>query len=240
MSVLLYIRKTTDWNSMSLDTLNPAVTNLTKLKAGINVWNNTFKTNYFNYRSQLKEISKSNWSQYNTTDLSSVNEDSWIAPTDDDDWFGPEISPQENAEFIYWRTLIYVPVSKSSHLNCTDENDQPASNGYAVRGSLFNRMSEEDKIKILQEHQKSLKIAKKYSNLITFVPQVWSIYNLHPGCAHVLKSVTNKNQLIELFKNEPPESPLRWSKTYTDMFCQLYHKTKFAYSRKPHQTIQLL
>ena len=224
MAVYLHLRKNIDWATADLTQLNPAVTNPVKLRRGIELWDENLGVRYFDYRSSLKQLASDNWSAHRFSVDPIVGDDDWLVPTDDDDWVSPILDFPRDAEFVHWRSLVVKSISPGGVYVTGEQGKFPESNAYAIKGSLLRRLSEPAKTKIVQEHQKSLKIASEYG-AVAYRPEVMSVYNLHPGCAHVLKSIKTKVELHALFMTGTPmvQSPW-WVETYVARFAELYKK----------------
>ncbi len=134
--------------------------------------------------------------------------DDWIFPTDDDDWSCPTIDLPD-VDFVHWRQVTY---STSRGEVRETVGNFPASNSYAVRARFLHELSPEDSGRLLREHQKSLKIASV--GKVAFVDRVLSVYNEHPGCAHLLKSA-------DPTFCKPPECPVSWAAPFINRFIEI-------------------
>jgi hypothetical protein len=213
---------------MCIEDLNPAVTNVIKLKEGIESWNRVAGIPFFTYRQRLKEIASQSWNHYPiATDPRSISDDDWLIPTDDDDWILSGIEFPKQAEYIHWKTLVYQTVRTSSTYVTGEQDNFPQSNAYAIKGSMIKRMSPHLLIRMLTEHQKSLKIARRHGH-VEFIPSTLSAYNLHPGCAHVLKSNRRESSVLSLFPKTEPLIELEhyWVRPYASKFYKVLEEAR--------------
>jgi hypothetical protein len=205
---------------MTYDHLDGQVTNINKLRRAIELWDSCFRISYFQYRHRLKKISTENWPYPVLNDLSSIQDDDWIVPTDDDDWMSPDLEFPD-ADFVYWPSLR---VHSCGHLEVSSNFDVvPESNAYAVRGRLLNKLNHVDRHKIIQEHQKSIKIASKKHSVV-FIDKIFSAYNAHPGCAHILKSIRTKDGIFGLFASPIRKLECGWANPVVERFLRLYEE----------------
>lgn len=188
----IYLRETQDWENTNefifpfyLGELAEQANELMK------IWNQAFRHNFCEFRAKLKEISLSNWPLHWTEEIDPKDND-LIIPTDDDDWFHPALgmfldSCSNDAEFIYWETLecfstfAFVVGPRSRY--CPGVG----TNGYAIRGRLLKRMSDEDRANILKNHSLALQLAEKYdANIDANLNLELSCHNRHPASASSL------------------------------------------------------
>jgi hypothetical protein len=224
MTILLHVRKTCDWDSMTLDRLDKSVVNTAKLAAGIKAWDSSMAMPYFTYRSKIKKIAESQWKFKTVIDPMAVDDDDWVIPTDDDDWIDPNLELPD-ALFVHWKSRVCCTVREFSVELTGGVGFKPESNCYAIRGKLFRLLKQEEAKKILCEHQKSLKIASGYCNPV-FVDKPFSAYNKHPGCAHVLKSCSDVRSLFS--EDKPDVFGYGWTWAAFRKFLDVYREASNA------------
>lgn len=225
MAILMHIRRSADWNSMTTDGLDPSVTNVTKLRNAINIWDDLFALTYFQYRARLKEIASDSWNHYEIIQNPlAISKNDWLVPTDDDDWVSPYLELPDNAEFVHWKPVMYKTISPAIKYIKESNNGRPESNSYAIRGSLIKRLPVKVRQKVICEHQKSLKLAAIYTTP-KFLDKTMSIYNVHPGCAHMLKSSKTPQSVRLLFPIGVPSlsKSESWATPYAEQLADLYN-----------------
>lgn len=78
------------------------------------IWDQTFTMRYANFRRRLNEIQQENLREVRfdhvVNQYEYVRDDSIVVPTDDDDWFHPDLVPilQERPEPTYWNFINYT------------------------------------------------------------------------------------------------------------------------------------
>lgn len=139
-------------------------------------WNNTQKISYFDFRDYLKNISQqtfkdSNIDEIKLENLLELNDDDWVIPFDDDDWFCKDFKrhiENENKPFIYGNVITYN--IHEANFQKVHQNSFLLSNQYAIKIKALKNISVESCDNIIQKHRRTKKeiaknkIAYKYVN----------------------------------------------------------------------------
>jgi hypothetical protein len=145
----IVVRKTVDWDSETAfrTQLRP------EFAPAVRRWNETFSLPYHLFRRELARIAESNWSRVDDAtrvSLDQVPSGALIVPTDDDDWFAPELARTLAAEMngtlagCSWRSeFLEVPISLRYRTNVIRRALFPdqgskwicTTNNYAVRAT---------------------------------------------------------------------------------------------------------
>ena len=211
IKINIFVRSNINWsyvNQETIEKLHEAGGYPFPIFNGIRIWNDHFKLDYFSYRRFLQSISEQTWSNIRQTD--SILKDDCkfiemlvdherfkkvvILPTDDDDWYSPDISQMlseayaENpdADVISWncgsvhyqKGLAFTPFGKRRFL----------TNGYAVTGRGVEKLWEFGQgvgILVLNRHAAAKRIFTEHSGLFNIVDieddTCYSIKNSSPA-----------------------------------------------------------
>ncbi len=144
--IYIAVRKTLDWtDETSFRAQIPQ-----EVRAGIELWNKTFRMPYHHYRAELKRIAQLNLSRIQGAIVGSPGDvpDGAIAvPVDDDDWFSPDLAKTlengwDDRMGCYWPSrFLEVPISFPHRLGLIRKFLFPSTkprwlcttNNYAVR-----------------------------------------------------------------------------------------------------------
>jgi len=167
------------------------------------LWNKDYLPTYFDYRSKIKSIARKSWelTGLEIVDLEDVNQfyrDVIYIPTDDDDWFCPDISEQLNdlsSDAVYWNDWKWCK-------NVFDQNGQVSSNGYVVPGSVAKKS-------LLEEHGFFKGFEKVDANL--------SLWLRHFGSWCYL---SRDMSFVDINSQNLPKE-LSWAQPYWDEFCKI-------------------
>ena len=227
------VRNTTDWQNLSNDRIQyPRLiwkNEKYDIDYGKGVWKKiTNNSDYCGIRREMKKISMANWcniqnlsmivdsTNIEITDfveaLGVMFENYIIMPTDDDDWYSPNISNilsnYGDQKFLKWKGMRYSQVL-SGEIDDMTEEIHILSNSYAVTRSGMELLSPEDQELMLKNHTMFYTLCDKYSKKYHFIEEKMSIYNLH--CASVSYLVNCKSRPIE-FRNMPSiPTGLEWA-----------------------------
>ncbi len=116
MKINIFVRSNVNWRYVTEETVERLYETggyPYPIFNGIKIWNDHFKLDYFSYRRFLQSISEQSWSNIRRTD--SILKDDYnfieilvnhewfenvvILPTDDDDWYAPDISDMISAAY---------------------------------------------------------------------------------------------------------------------------------------------
>lgn len=105
------------------------------------IWNDLFNIKYIDFRKILHDVQKKNFNDINFSSIinqyeyNHLENNGWIVPTDDDDWFHPDIIKTLNnttSSLVYWNFVNFtegvVTVQDS-----TREVIQYESNNYSIK-----------------------------------------------------------------------------------------------------------
>ena len=231
--VIIFIRQTQNWRQIRKPTV------FRRSWRGINDWNKFLTMPYWEYRHQIKKIALRNWLemgvriQFCNLNALRLKDEDYIVPSDDDDWFRSDLPDKLRDlkhDFVHWRSITHITFSRH-HVR---EWWKPhlSSNNYAIRGSLFNRLSKKDRNTLAYGHAKSLPLAKKKTTPYK-INEVLSCYNWHPGSASVLSRYydpsKNFNYMFpkEFFpKNFKEFKYPFWAAPYAREFCNVLREIK--------------
>jgi hypothetical protein len=145
--VLLIVRRTLDWRDERVFLAQLAPSFATKVE----VWNATFRTPYHLFRHAIKEIAMRNHNAIEgitQAQWSEIPDGALVLPTDDDDWFAPDVvsciskctTGREHG--IHWtQSVLEVPINWMHGVNLLARRVCPllrakflcATNNYGVR-----------------------------------------------------------------------------------------------------------
>ena len=111
----------------------------------VKYWNSELPISYYQYRFGIYQIAQKTWEQ---TGIEIVHykdfkfepdPDLILVPTDDDDWFRPDL--HNHLTILFDDTKVDIVVWRCHHLNangmhCESINDRVGGNGYAIRASV--------------------------------------------------------------------------------------------------------
>lgn len=104
-------------------------------KKNVISWNKKYSPSFFEYRDKVKKLALDTWNdtKINVSYDDKIVKDVIYLPTDDDDWFAPDIKnilekifDQPNVNLVVWNGLCL-------NNNCVKKYKKISSNGYAFR-----------------------------------------------------------------------------------------------------------
>lgn len=111
----------------------------------VRAWNHTFSLDYFSFRAELKRISQDNWKNILhssiVTDTSYLLEDDMLIPSDDDDWFSPNVIDDVvsvNSELVYWNQARIKGNDLIFQHTSIEDMRKIGTNNYAISKRLSN------------------------------------------------------------------------------------------------------
>jgi hypothetical protein len=208
MAVYLIVRKTQDWKNSNFDMLTfPSGYRNTEFKASIirNAWKKLYRDSYFEFRHNLNQIVMTAWNHpvigknVYSVDLrelrATVKEDDWILPTDDDDYFHPNIEGFlkencDNFEIAKWDVILHNIHVVHNVESWSKYRDLTCSNAYAIRGSVVHKLDNWELIRLIVDHGGVPKKFLQHNlSFISHPNHQMGVYNFHSGS---LSFITNE------------------------------------------------
>jgi hypothetical protein len=241
MKLIYVVRRSKDYFE------NKTISNWTNAYNGldkINIWNDTFNINYYEFRKKVNKIRKINQnklkfdkyfdSHIEDNKLLSVisQPNNLIFPTDDDDWYCHDITnnfktPSNKCyrwrycEYINGGEIIIHPETLPSHYYIYQTNN------YAIPSPISNYQL---------DHRHGYKLC---CNKEIFINKILSVHNKNLGSLSLMMNLKNKNDFIKL--HEKYLTPPKHNKlipnefyNYIDMMVTLYKQLK------PKSTIKFI
>lgn len=218
------MRNTTDWENLNSDEIQYPKLIWKNEKYDIDygkmIWKKlTNDSDYCEVRNEIKKIAMSNWCNiYNLSmivDCTNIEinqfvkalgvmfENYIILPTDDDDWYSPNISNvlsiYGDKKFLRWKGMRYSQ-TLSGEIDDMTDGMHILSNSYAITKSGIELLSPEDQEMMIKNHTMFYTLCEKYNQHHFLIEEKMSIYNLHPASISYL--VNCKSHPIEL-RNMP-------------------------------------
>jgi hypothetical protein len=200
MAVYLIVRQTQDWKNSNFGSLTfPSGYRKPEFNSNIlrTVWKQLYRDSYFEFRHSLNQIVMTAWKQpiiaknLHSIDLrelrSTIKEDDWILPTDDDDYFHPNIEEFlkencDNYEIAQWDVICNNINIFHEVESWTKYNDFPCSNAYAIRGSVVPKLDDKELIRLFVDHGGIMKRFLHHNlSFIKFPHHQMAVYNFHSG-----------------------------------------------------------
>lgn len=228
--IIIFLRRTEDWENLA------SVPKAFNIGSQIIAWNRAFDMSYCKFRHMIKQIAMKSWEGLSDNIwhgseerlFRSIRDDQIIVPTDDDDWFSPHLRNHllnRSEDVLIWKSFCHQTFL--SHKLESRWNKNLGSNEYAIRGSVFKRLSFANKIHILHAHG-SVKNLTRGSSCNT-TKLFMSCYNWHVGSASVLSSVT-PNRIGKIIPDLKSDFPFLdnypWLIWYFKMFCDVVKSIK--------------
>lgn len=243
--LIICIRNTVAWQNIDQGSLvyppgiwiNPE----RDIEYGKRVWRHRTKADYCKTRNELKRIALANWCEIPEltmlVDMTTINvgeftksianlfDDYLLLPTDDDDWYSPQIytylRQHLDQECIRWPGMRYNTVNNGFLHKITDtRNDRyPESNTYALTKRGIESISQADQEIILKNHCRFHEVCENAQIEPLFVDHPLSLYNLHGASISYL--VNCKTAPFE--KQMMPDLPvqLEWARPYINELNQV-------------------
>lgn len=208
MKIIVYCRNTVDWknaNLNSLDLLGQTGRSRREMAESLRQW--PFQFGYCKYREQVKRLAAKNWNSvanYCFTcsaeqlmeRIHDFQEMDYILPTDDDDWYNPEIYQfilkHLGEAFIYWDSWIHDTVASPPHVNKWSKFhpiSKCSANSYAIRVGALQRIKDPNTFLKLLVHTTAKETAEELKWRPKYYSDLMSCYNRHPGSLSALKHV---------------------------------------------------
>jgi hypothetical protein len=145
MNFAITHNRTLDWKNMSHFS-NQACSSLKNwdvFKKNVKKWDQCFNIGYFDYRAELKRISLESFKATGIpiVDRNELSDDSIVLPTDDDDWFHPDIKQyldeffKSGLQVVRWNGWLYDCNRKETFINSDTwrgtQHTTPSSNEHA-------------------------------------------------------------------------------------------------------------
>lgn len=208
----------------------------------ITAWDNKLNMPYFKFRHEIKVLSEANWAAIDNLDmivkdldllpnvLSAIQEDYVILPTDDDDWYNPEISSvlenNEGQDAACWQMAIYAATVPEKLI--LRKNPGYGTNSYAIYRSGWDKMSENGKASCLKRHTFAGGKLKRGKCVINNIRECLSAWNRtltsltisrNPG-----KAIKKLEERItrNVKKTNYSDKATRWTKPYVNSLKKLY------------------
>ena len=238
--IYIVIRETTDWEDEATVTA--------QLPEGfaptVALWNDTFNLPFHLFRSELKKISQLSHSRVegaSVVPLEDVPEGAWVAPSDDDDWFSPDLvsvlEPNLDAGYsgACWPTrFLEVPIdwiheigllrgailaSPPSTWTCT-------SNNHALK-------NDPEMLPLTASHVAASRWFDQHSGRIKKLDTPLSIQNRHLGSMTSLRFRWKRQGMTrpmlirkfqryrKLYASRGLSDELAWARPYVDLVAQL-------------------
>ena len=180
---------------------------------------------YFEYRHKIQQISIKNFKKLNATILPGLNsmkrvkelknivsqyKDVFILPTDDDDWYSPEIKNINKPGLHYWITPRFINVEEfmAKPEWAEQKGVFPASNGYGFTKDIILELNNEQVYELLFYHIRVFELVKeriKHEKCL-------SIWNRHPGTAFLLTKEFQSRKIIKKRKEVILPQKYKWAK----------------------------
>ncbi len=206
-SVNVILRQSPDWKTITEEQFlsqcgkfcNFAKLPFNLLRNSHQVWSDTFNKSYFEVRQELKEIASKSLSRIQNAEIvhlvditeEDIEENSFYAFIDDDDWFSPDLGDTlksslcgKNPDLITWDISVYDPGGPPSK----DFFATPGTNNYAISGSTFLKRFKTETC--YSQHWNVL--LETFEKRVHF-PYCLSIYNRSP---------TSASSFFRMFSNE--------------------------------------
>lgn len=108
------------------------------------LWNHDYPMDYMRYRGAIHDIAKKTWEATGSEIVQDVKIDPdpnlILIPTDDDDWFNPdlvgrlyEVFEDDSVNIVVWCCYHLLP---NGYIYLDAMNDRVSSNGYAIRANV--------------------------------------------------------------------------------------------------------
>lgn len=249
--IYILVRRTTDWEDEA--------TFLAQLREDfrpkVDLWNATFTVPFHVFRHRIKAIAQLNLSKISDAVCASweeIPDGKIVVPTDDDDWFAPELTrvlEQEydgDSRYYYWNSnFIEVPVHLRHRLGILRRRVLPGwpprgswictTNNYAVVKGADSRL-------LLNSHVAASKAFEEEKGRVKKISRHLSVMNRtlasqtslgRPRLSSKREWTTlRKSELIRKYHRykkvyeEVTDSELSWCRPYLSMMLDLMHELK--------------
>jgi hypothetical protein len=219
----------------------------------IKTWNLYIRPSFWEYRRRIKEIAKDSWDEVGdklyveNADkmLKEASDGDVIIPTDDDDWFAPQLRKfllSSTEDMVHWNAICHKTIRHprgdgrhNLHI-WHDYHEMLCSNTYSFRAELLKGMKRKDAYLALNSHTRALDLARNNGGTIKKdLGKIYSCYNWHPGSASVLSAKLKRSDDVhELFVRKYRELKYHvapWAKEYILRFVGVLKEIKIT---NPH------
>lgn len=214
-------------------------------KKYLNFWNETQPVNFFEYRKELKKITKLTFSdadvpEINVENWRDLSDDDWLIPIDDDDWFCPNFKKHINStneNFVYGNFLIFDATEIKFKFELRNKNPvlqkkhKLVSCGYAVKAGVLKQLSNHDSNKLIKRHAAVSNIIVRNNISYKFIPESMSCWLMHPGCTTHMWWQKNLNKFMKekliFYDNNPPKNvpkEAQWCNKYLEKFMEIVNQ----------------
>jgi hypothetical protein len=224
----ILIRKTEKWDeitptqhiAMLENSADRHYVNIEKYLGNIKKWNEYYSSPYVDYRQKLKDLSFESFKKTGLNIEIALDETEHInkpyLPTDDDDWYHPDIGQVSDyfsnprIKLVYWKAWVFH-LSKNSTYDgntfsiFTEQHGRwMASNGYAIRSPDwgFYRVHNRNKLHLYEPDE------------VVYIDKPLSVWVQHPASIWELQSFDKPN--VNLTKKQPIPDELEWAARYIE------------------------
>ena len=222
MKVYLYLRNTEDWDN--LKDIEDATFWVKGRHGNVRHWNHWCSLSWFEYRQRLKEICFGAIESLeipllyfgmkgSQQAISVMEDDDFVVPTDDDDFFHPDIEQfvldNSDCDVLLWDSVVNQSVCHYGLHKYSKFHSIAGTNSYALRGSYLKHKTEAS----MTKHGAVIEQAKKLKANIKDLRQTheMSCYNWHPGSMSAINAFRDYLDFPKLFpRNKPLSLPSHW------------------------------
>jgi hypothetical protein len=242
MKIYIYLRRTEDWNRVRFDNLQPYGPERAVTEKVRDWWDRVCSVRWFKYRAEIKRIAMGSWKiPFLLTDWKDIfkviEDEDILIPTDDDDWYHPEIGRliTENvgdAEFAQWNPIVMQTAFNCNFHEWFKCHKETPSCGYLVRGSVLRRMTDYNRHMTLIDHTTAMRnCVESKATIKEWRDFHWSVYNWHFGSISAIGvSKGWEQELDRLFpKRQMPALPPKyeWFRPEYDQFKSFVESLTF-------------
>lgn len=205
-----------------------------KFKHCMDLWNSTQILDWFEYRQELKEISRLSFLNAGIPEISFENlfdlkNDDWLIPIDDDDWVNPKFKDRiKNVEKDFFYSNVVLCDIKNGNLHKLPHDDSCFTTcGYGLRIRMLKKFCLKEIGDLIRVHErvKNLLVAKNIS--YDFVDDYLSCYLKHFGNATFMWNEFNLKIIKKPIVFKIPKKYggyAKWCKPYLDKISVLGSK----------------
>ena len=246
--IYILIRRTTDWADEAAFWAQLPL----DLRQKVEVWNQTFDIPFHLFRRRLREIARTNLSKVEDSvcaEWDEIPDGALVVPTDDDDWFAPEVGRvleserDSRASCYYWiSNFIQLPINRRHRIRLILSTIFPrtpprwvcTTNNYAfVKDSgaetLLRSHVAASRWVESQEPERTKKIERRLSIMNRTLASVTSLAFKRP--------VLSRRELIRKYENykrlysRPTVPDLEWCAPYVALMRELMRELHVKESR---------
>lgn len=241
MRVLHFLRRTEDWPQVKFQQIDQHNVFRLWVEGNRHWWELGCGMSWFTFRERIKWIALDSWKiPFVFTDheavLRVIRDDDILIPTDDDDWYSPDLEGflRENvgdAEFGYWNPIVFQTAFDTNFHEWKRCHHEVCSCAYFVRGSLLRRLDYGNRREILLGHVKAPGIAVANGAAPVEWPKAHlSVYNWHLGSISAIHSCQTLERLDTIFPTKPIpplHGAVEWCRPQYEAFKELYESLTF-------------